>query len=333
MLFDLVYLHCGRGAVFIKDNPDFVVRNEGGTIAVGAEWPFARLNFRNPNLRKYLLENMKTFIKEYDADGFRCDVGDMVPLDFWKESFQALRKIKSDLITLDEGDNPEAVKGIFDLMYSYGWNAKLTAAFSGKLSARVFREYCIEEEKGKYGDNTQKLIRTIDTHDSASNVGLDRYDITMTTRGVEAALVITSTYEGVPFMWNGYEICDNAENCMFSNRNYGRRSEINWSRGFTDDGVRRMEFVKKMHDIVHTCEAVSSGTLEWVDNDAPDEVISYLRIHNDTKVLVAVNSKNKRVKANLRINPKKIYLESGVSLSDAGVSMEPYSYMIAEVIL
>ena len=58
VIFDLVYLHCGKNAVFIKDNPNFVLQNEDGSPLVGESWPFARLNFENPSLREYLYHNM-----------------------------------------------------------------------------------------------------------------------------------------------------------------------------------------------------------------------------------------------------------------------------------
>ena len=52
VLFDLVYRHCGKNAVFIKDNPDFVLRNEDGNFFAEGEWSFARLNFKNKELRE-----------------------------------------------------------------------------------------------------------------------------------------------------------------------------------------------------------------------------------------------------------------------------------------
>ena len=52
VLFDLVYLHCGKRAVFINEHPDFVVRNEDGTILLPDRWPFARLNFKCKELRE-----------------------------------------------------------------------------------------------------------------------------------------------------------------------------------------------------------------------------------------------------------------------------------------
>lgn len=274
VMSDLVYLHCGKNAVFIDEHPDFVERDEDGCVKVAERWPFARLNFKSEGLRNYLFCNMETLITKYDADGFRCDVGDCVPLDFWQDSFQRLKKLKPDLITLNEGENPEYIEETFDMGYSFGWTSLMVEIFSGKTPASKLKEFHVSE-RVKYGDNVKKLIRTIDTHDTASDCGLKRNEIIMTSRGVEAALVVTNTFDGVPFLWNGYEVCDNAENNMFSNRDYGRRSAINWSKGFTGDGVRRMKFISNIHRIYHNCNAISDGALMWVDNSAPDEIISY----------------------------------------------------------
>lgn len=126
----------------------------------------------------------------------------------------------------------------------------------------------------------------------------------MTSRGVEAALVITNTFDGVPFLWNGYEVCDNAENSMFSNRFYGRRSCINWSRAFTQDGIRRMEFIKNIHDLYHNNDALINGKIEWLDNDASDEVVTYVKKSDNQKLLIAVNTKNNPVNVSKEMDIK-----------------------------
>ena len=83
VMLDLVYYHCGPTAVFIEDHPDFVKRNEDGTVKNG-RWHFPELNFDCPELREYLWKNMEYWIREFDADGYRCDVGSAIPLDFYK---------------------------------------------------------------------------------------------------------------------------------------------------------------------------------------------------------------------------------------------------------
>ena len=329
VLFDLVYLHCGKGAVFINEHPDFVVRNEDGTVRVPDRWPFARLNFENKELREYLYTNMETFLKEYGVDGFRCDVGDDVPLEFWKDSFSRLKKDFPELITLNEGIKPEYIESVFDMGYDFDWNTLMVNIFAKDESASKLREKYYEEYE-KYGENISKLIRTIDTHDTASDCGLDRNEIIMTSRGVEAALVITNTFDGVPFLWNGYEVCDNAENNMFSNRFYGRRNCINWSRAFTQDGIRRMEFIKNIYSLCHDNDALINGKIEWLDNDASDQVITYIKKSDKQKLFIAVNTKNESVNINQKIDIKNILMKSGIVI-DNGFNFEPYGYIVAEI--
>lgn len=327
VIFDMVYLHCDRDAVFIEDHPEFVEHGDDGEIAVGETWPFAKLNYKCRQLREYLFSNMESFVKEYKVDGFRCDVGDMIPLDFWQEAFDRLKKIKPDLITLNEGTVPEYIKKTFDMGYAFEWNNTLVDVFSDKKTAADLKVHCADEQK-KYGDGIHKLIRTIDTHDFANECGINRNEITMTSRGVEAALVINNTYCGVPFMWNGYEVCDNAENCMFSNRFYGRRSAINWSRAFTPEGIRRREFIKNIHNLHHHSEALYMGEIEWVENDMPEQVISYIRRTENSAVAVIVNTQNKPIKINVPIKLGSVFMKSEVVISDK-ITMGAYGYIIA----
>ena len=102
VMFDLVYFHCGPKAVFLDEHPDFIVRGEDGDVLLG-EWAFPMLNYDNPELREYMWQNMEYLVREFDADGFRCDVGDRVPIDFWIEGRRRVKAIKSDFIMLIEG--------------------------------------------------------------------------------------------------------------------------------------------------------------------------------------------------------------------------------------
>ena len=200
-----------------------------------------------------------------------------------------------------------------------------------KQHARLKAESLYKREQTEYGENIDKLVRTIDTHDTASDRGLDRNEIVMTPRGVEAALVITNTFDGVAFLWNGYEVCDNAENSMFSNRFYGRRNYINWSRAFTKDGLRRTEFIKKIHRLHHEADAIVNGKIGWVLNSTPDEVVSYVKESDKQKLLIVVNTKNKAVETEVfePYNAAQILMSYGIDMENRKVRLAPYGYMIA----
>lgn len=320
VMFDLVYLHCGREAVFIKDHPDFVERNEDGSLKVPERWPFARLNFESRALREYLFDNMEMFVREYGVQGFRCDVGDSVPLDFWREAFERLRAINPDLIMLNEGVRASYLREVFDWGYSFDYRTTMVNIFAKEQPASMLKDL-YGRECEQYGQNVANLTRALDNHDTASDCGLNRNELIMTSRGVEAALVVTNTFEGIAFLWNGYELCDNAENNMFSNRDHGRRSAMNWSRAFTAEGRRRMEIVRKLHALHHA----NNGRLEWLENDLPDDVISYR-----CGVSVVVNTRNTPVTVRVDGDFTAPILQSGAAIENGTVTLEPYGYIIAK---
>lgn len=331
VFLDMVFLHCGRSAVFIKDHPDFVERNADGSTLVGKEWPFARLNFQNPELRAYLTSVMEYYITDFNVDGFRCDVADRVPLSFWEEAFEKLRKLKPDLLTLNEGMIPEYLDKAFDYCYARYWRNEIRALFRGTGSVTAFRECCLAERE-TFDDKVRRRTRCVDNHDQASDVGLLRNEIVMTGRGVDAALVVQNTYDGIPFLWNGVEFADQAENCMFSNRFYGKRSAMDWSYAFTKKGMERMELVKKLHALHHTEPCITRGLVQWINNDRPDDVISYKKEYQDEVLTVIVNAKNKDLSVTVEsdLPTDSILMCYGTKLDGSTLHFKPYGYVITK---
>lgn len=329
VFLDLVYLHCGRNAVFLKDHPDFVECDENGEVKIGAEWPFARLNFESRALREYLIDHMKTLVSDFCADGFRCDVGDMIPLDFWQDAISEVRKINPDLIMLDEGGNPEYVRETFDMIYDFGWMRRVRKIFAGDLQACELRNY-YDLRLEKFGTRANRRLCSLDNHDEASDCGKARNEIVMTTEGVEAALVLSLTFQGIPFIWNGYEVCDDAENCMFSNRFHGRKSAIDWSKGFTVKGSRRLTFLRRLNAFYQEKRAAFAGDQLWLDHDASESVLAYLRGDGANTVFVSVNCKNKNVCASFEKFEFSgdIVMSRGVKIQDEKIIFEPYGYIV-----
>ena len=82
VMLDLVYLHIGPNAPILKKHPEFAKQDDKGNIIL-SEWRFPLLDYSCEGLREYLYCNMTYYIGEIGVDGFRCDVGDAVPLDFY----------------------------------------------------------------------------------------------------------------------------------------------------------------------------------------------------------------------------------------------------------
>ena len=45
-------------------------------------------DYRNRDLRNYMIETMCYYVRECDIDGYRCDVAALVPTDFWRRPEQ-----------------------------------------------------------------------------------------------------------------------------------------------------------------------------------------------------------------------------------------------------
>ena len=285
VIFDLVYYHCGPGAVFLKDNPDFVMRNPDGSFYTG-EWCFPRLNFKNEKLRQYLISNMEHYVKEYGADGFRTDVGAMVPPDFWEEAYGSLIKLNPQLIMIEESERPSALEKVYDAIYEVMWQRRTIEVFHGKKPASILRERWENFSRGL--PNGGKVLRAMENHDFANGPFRKRCELRFGYRGMDAVMVMNFTLDGIPFIYSGNEFADDAPMTIFSNRRHGRYF-VEWANMLTEQGKRRMDLVKELIKLRQD-PVFNSGETKWIDNDKPDTVLSYSRAMGGESALIVINA-------------------------------------------
>ncbi len=286
-LLDLVYLHCGPKAVFLDDHPDFVQLNEDGTIKFGP-WHFPVLNFDNPELREYLWRNMEYFIRDFDFDGFRCDVSGMIPLDFWEEGRRRIERFKPGKIFMlaeTDGNRGEQEKA-FDLSYGFRNGHKTVEMLEGALSAKGLRDQ-LEAERRRL--NGARIIRSFDNHDIASDHYEKRAERVAPFRKVNAALAMDFALDGIPFLYNGQEIADGRRHSLWANRDHGGNLVIEWENAVTEKGRARMEYLRNLIALRRGCALLTRGSFEWLDNDREEQVLSFLRKLDGKTMLCAFN--------------------------------------------
>lgn len=336
VLLDLVYLHCGPNAVFLKEHPDYVKRNEDGTIYIG-EWNFPLLNFDSAELREYLWSNMIYFVQEFDIDGYRCDVGDRVPLDFWDEGVKRIRAIKSEIFMVNEGRNPEYLT-VFDANYFYDGCFDAVTVAQGKMRADIF---CHKWEAcRKMLPDGGRMLHFIDNHDVASDCYEARHEKTIGSEGVEALLVLNFLLDGIPFIFNGNEVADELKHNMFSNRFYGKDAAINWANALCDKGKTRIELMKKLFQLREEHDALDSGSLNWCKHTAPEQVAVFLREDDRQIIFAAVNMTGDPAVLEVEMTFRKLHLLKPLMMKNAWFSMEKdklyiqilgYGYLIGKM--
>ena len=327
VILDLVYFHCGPKAVFLEEHKDFVKCDENGEIIYG-EWQFPTLNFENLALREYLWQNMEYFVRDFDVDGFRCDVAYLCPTDFWEEGRKRIEKIKSKVFMLNEGENEDALGLAFDANYHYNWMEYSKQVFGGELSAAE-----LVKEHIKMSEHLQKenvCIRAIDSHDGAHNYKFIHPQIHNGNLSVNANLVLNYMMDGIPFIFNGYEIADDNYHSIFANRFYGKNNAINWCKALTKDGIYRKKLIAKLSKIRKENEALYKGKLEWIENAYPDKLLSFVRTYKGKRLLVCINTSDKAVKINVE-RPIKTILSYKQKNNESVMILGKYGYFVGGI--
>ena len=338
VIFDLVYYHCGPTAVFIEDHPDFVKRNEDGTVKNG-RWHFPELNFDCPELREYLWKNMEYWVRDFDVDGFRTDVEQSVPEDFWEEGRRRIEAIKPEVVMLAESENPLATVNAYDISYGFTWATAIRNVFLKKMPAsHLIEKWTAMRDKMPQGT---LFLRNLENHDISMDLGDGRWNMVGSPELVQAAMLLNFTIDGIPFIYNGEEIADNSHHCIFANRDHGKNLVIDWSLALSEVGENRLEFTKSLTTLRHGNIALQEGETVWLDNDRPEAVVSFLRTAEEQTVLTVVNTTDEPLTVAVKTECGNIdlwdeLLVSGVAwrrLPDgmARFDLLPYGYAVLNI--
>lgn len=280
VIIDIVANHTSWDSVMMKW-PDYYERDANGRITYPHDWSdVAELNYANPQLRRYMTDMLKYWIREFDLDGFRCDVAEEVPTDFWENARAELDKIKPHIVMLAEGHKAELLFKAFDFDYSWPLHSALTNVLQGRGRASDLRsEWDKESREWPRGS---LHMRFSDNHDERRAIA--RF-------GEPAALAASAlmfTLDGVPLLYNGMEVGDTTESgapALFE------KLPVFWSIA-----ERRPEFPRFYKQIIalrRASNALRRGSLEWIPNSDESRVLTYVRRTPQEEVLVAVNLSNR----------------------------------------
>jgi glycosidase len=280
VIIDIVANHTSWDSVLMA-KPGFHTRDRAGkVIAPVADWAdVADLNYDNPALRAYMIDMLKFWLREYDLDGFRCDVAGMVPTDFWETARVELERVKPDILMLAEWHEPELLVKAFDVDYSWPLHHAMSDVLTGTQPATKVRA-AWEEEHAKWPRGALHL-RFSDNHDERRAIA--RFG----ERAALAASVLMFTLDGVPLIYNGMEVGDTTES--------GAPALFERLPVFWQIAERRPEFPRFYRRIIELrrgSPALRRGAVEWLRNSDEARVVSYLRRTGDEEIVVAINFSN-----------------------------------------
>jgi hypothetical protein len=145
-----------------------------------------------------MIDMLKYWPKEFDLDGFHCDVAGDVPTAFWEAARAELESIKSDILKLAEASKPELLVKAFDVDYAWPFHATLTEVMVNGRPATAIRDVW-KEERSQFPRGALHM-RSSDNHDERRAIA--RFG----ERGALAASAPVFTMDGVPMLYNGIEM-------------------------------------------------------------------------------------------------------------------------------
>jgi glycosidase len=280
VIMDLVADHTAWDSVMMA-HPEFYKQDASGKVIppVPGWTDVAGLNYTNPALRDYMIAMMKHWIADFDFDGFRCDVADMVPTDFWEQARVELEKIKPGVLMLAEASKPELLVKAFDLDYAWPMLGTLNKVLIDGAPASDLQATW-EENRSRFPKGALHM-RMSDDHDEARAVA--KFGL----RGALAAQVMMLTLDGVPMFYNGMEVGDATESgdpALFE------KMPVFWHP------KERPPLLMTYRDLIQLRKshaAFRSNEVTWLKNSHPANVVSYLREGGNEQFLVVINFSNR----------------------------------------
>ena len=291
VIMDIVAGHTSWDSVMMA-HPEFYTKDAAGNMHPPyPDWTdVAELDYSNADLRRYMIDMMKYWVRDFDVDGFRCDTAFTVPVDFWAAADVELEKLNPQVVIItDSGAKPLLLSKAFDM--DYGGNLFETVnsvVTSGQQASLIAESWQHTQEQ--FAKDALHL-RFTDHHNmprATARFGLD---------GALAAQTLMLTLDGVPLFYNGMEAGDateSADPALFE------KMPVFWQPGGRPplrNIYRDLIKLRKSH------EAFTNNDVTWLANSAPDDVVSFLRRDGKDEYLVLINLSSRRVSASINDLP------------------------------
>lgn len=304
LIIDLVANHTSWDSKLIVQHPEWFRKDATGNIvSPNANWTdVAQLDYTKPALRSYMLAMMRWWVKDVGIDGFRCDVAEMVPTDFWEMAREQLNRIKP-VMMLSEGSLPEHHIKAFDLTYSWNIYDALEPLVLGKRPVALL-DQILKNERLQFPVGSIRM-RFVTNHDK------NAFDMPAVLRlglpGLRLATVLVNTIPGVPMIYTGEEVANDQRLSLFV------KVDVDWSRPRNLGAICQTLFrLRAEHKALSRGEMIRFGT-----NDE-QHVYGFIRYAGSDKILVLFNFGADTVHLSASIPLERVFPgRNSIALTDA----------------
>jgi glycosidase len=315
VIIDWVANHTGSQHEWMQENPSWFAQDAASNFTERNGWDdVVDLNFDNALMRIALIDAMEYWVRQFNMDGFRCDMAHLVPLDFWIAARTKLQDSKT-LYWLAECEDI-AYHQVFDTSYAWSWmhaSQKL-----GKGEDGLHEVYNILHQYAQYPKGAFKLFFT-SNHDENSWNGTEyeKYGI-----AAKAWAVFTLTWNGQPLIYSGQELPNHKRLAFFD------KDQLQW----TSETPLLHDFYKTLLTARKQFPVLANGSIFNLPTNSA--VMAYLKQDQGQTALVILNLSAERQQVHVvheAFTGKFTNLFSGLSFEfngDSQFELMPGEYIV-----
>lgn len=279
----------------------------------------AQLNFKNMDMRREMIKDMKFWVLAANIDGFRCDFSDGPPFDFWKAAIDTLKHIPNhQLLFLSEGGRSDHYKAGFDYNFGFNFFGNLKQIYEHNRSAQSIDSLNAADSKG--AAEGQQMVRYVTNHDVNGSDGTPQ-ELFGGQKGAMAAFVVIAYMKSIPMIYNGQEV-GTPYRLLFP----FTMKKIDWS--LSPDITAEY---KKVIALRNKSAAIRRGSLTSYSSA---DVCAFTKEVGSEKVLVLSNLRNKAVNYTIPTDLLKAKWKNAFTgeklMVGSTVELQPYGYLVME---
>lgn len=200
IIIDWVTNHTGQDHEWTISNPDFYLKDTQGNFVEKNGWSdVIDLDYSNMNMRTTMIESMQYWVKNFDIDGFRCDMAHLVPLDFWEKARASCDQLKP-LFWLAECDDNQYLN-IFDVNYAWRWMHATNTMLQNKEQGLHAVAPILREDLALLPHACKLWFTSNHDENSWNGTEYEKYGLTAKTWAV-----FTQMFPGIPLIYSGQEL-------------------------------------------------------------------------------------------------------------------------------
>jgi glycosidase len=278
----------------ITTNPQYYVHTDGNpdnssSIAGALSLPdVAQLNYTTTQygLQSYMASMLESWLTTYGIDGFRFLTADVtqdgtptIPASFWQNLQTELVKVNPNVLMWADEEDPVLAGAPFAL--DYGW--LLRGGEAGQTGGAGLQQVANGADAGEIqtaweggASGYAAVLHTNFLENWDLGEDLEVYGGAPNTM---AAATFDFTIDGVPMLWNGEEVGNDTAAA-------DKMNAIDWQ---APNAAAFTAFYTSLVALRNHHPALQQGTVTWIPNSAPGQVVSYTRSTANETLLVVIS--------------------------------------------